>query len=246
MRFDVLTLFPEFVEAGINLGVVGRALERQIISARCWNPRDFTTDPYRRVDERTFGGGPGMVMMVQPLARALAAAKADSGEKAWVIHPSPRGKPLTQAHVRELAALPRLVFVASRYEGVDQRFIEHYVDEEVSLGDYVLAGGELPTLALIEAVTRLLPGVLNDAQSAQQDSFTESTLLDCPHYTRPEQLDEGRVPPLLLSGNHALIERWRRARQLLDTLQRRPDLLQPKQLDQSDRELIQWYEKLEH
>ncbi|MCB1608635.1 MAG: tRNA (guanosine(37)-N1)-methyltransferase TrmD [Xanthomonadales bacterium] len=245
MRFDVITLFPEFVDVGIGVGVIGRAKDRGIIRSQSWNPRDFTTDPYRRVDERTFGGGPGMVMMVEPLARTLEAAKQADSAPGWVVHPSPRGRPLTQARIRELAELPRLILVASRYEGVDQRFIDHYVDEELSLGDFVLAGGELPALAIVEAVTRLLPGVLNDDSSAAQDSFSDPHLLDCPHYTRPELLDEGRVPAVLLSGNHGEIERWRRARQLQDTLQRRPDLLKPEQLSESDGKLLRWYEKLE-
>jgi len=245
MRFDVITLFPEFVQAGVELGVVGRALQRAVISLQTWNPRDFTTDPYRRIDDRTFGGGPGMVMMVEPLARALTAAREASEEPAWVIHPSPKGRPLTQERVRQLAELPRIVMIASRYEGVDQRFLDRYVDEEISLGDYVLAGGELPALTVIEAVTRLLPGVLNDASSAEQDSFCEPNMLDCPHYTRPEVLPEGRVPPLLLSGNHALIARWRRAMQLRDTLALRPDLLSAAQLSKVDMKTLAWLKVIE-
>jgi len=242
MRFDVITLFPEFVQAGVGLGVVGRALQREIIALQTWNPRDYTSDPYRRIDDRTFGGGPGMVMMVEPLQRALTAARASDSARPWVIHPSPRGKPLTQERVRQLADLPRVILVASRYEGVDQRFLNHNVDEELSLGDYVLAGGELPSLTIVEAISRLLPGVLNDATSAQQDSFCEPNLLDCPHYTRPEVLPEGRVPSVLLSGNHAHIQRWRRAMQLKDTLERRPDLLNEDQLSKDDRKALQWLE----
>jgi tRNA (guanine37-N1)-methyltransferase len=179
-----------------------------------------------------------MVMLVEPLRRTLAAIQTDAPERGRVIHFSPRGELLTQAKVRQLAALPRLILIASRYEGVDQRFLDDHVDEEISIGDYVLAGGELPALTLLEAIGRLQPGVLHSDDSAQQDSFGESGLLDCPHYTRPEHLPEGDVPPVLLSGDHAAIARWRREQQLLQTAQRRPDLLGRIELSKTDRALL--------
>ncbi len=238
MRFDLITLFPDYMRNCAQVGVIGRAIERGLLGLHCWNPRDYTDDPYRRVDERPFGGGPGMVMLVDPLQRTLAAARADDGELARVIHFSPRGQLLTQARVRELATLPRLILIASRYEGVDQRFLDQHVDEELSIGDYVLAGGELAALVLLEAVGRLQAGVLHSADSAQQDSFGESGLLDCPHYTRPEHLADGEVPPVLLSGDHAAIARWRREQQLLQTAQRRPELLAHARLSDADKALL--------
>lgn len=225
MRFDILTLFPEFIRQAVAFGVLGRACERGLVEIEAWNPRDYAEGGYRRVDDRPFGGGPGMVMMIDPLARALAAARAADIRPVHVIHLSPQGKPLTQARVRELAAMPRLVLVCSRYEGVDERFIEHEVDEEISLGDYVISGGELGAAVLVDAITRLQEGALNDAESAAQDSF-EDGLLDCPHYTRPLQHPYGAVPEVLLSGNHAEIARWRRAQSLTRTRERRPDLLE--------------------
>jgi tRNA (guanine37-N1)-methyltransferase len=238
MRFDLITLFPDHLQQCARVGVIGRAIERGQLALQCWNPRDYTDDPYRRIDERPFGGGPGMVMLVEPLRRTLAAIQTDAPERGRVIHFSPRGELLTQAKVRQLAALPRLILIASRYEGVDQRFLDDHVDEEISIGDYVLAGGELPALTLLEAIGRLQPGVLHSDDSAQQDSFGESGLLDCPHYTRPEHLPEGDVPPVLLSGDHAAIARWRREQQLLQTAQRRPDLLGRIELSKTDRALL--------
>lgn len=238
MRFDLLTLFPEHLQQTARVGVIGRAIERGQIALQCWNPRDYTDDPYRRIDERPFGGGPGMVMLVEPLQRALTAARAAHEAPARVIHFSPRGVLLTQPKVRELASLSRLILIASRYEGVDQRFLDQYVDEELSIGDYVLAGGELPALVLLEAVARLQPGVLHSDDSALQDSFGESGLLDCPHYTRPEHLAEGDVPAILLSGDHKAIARWRREQQLLQTAQRRPDLLTQLLLSEADKKLL--------
>lgn len=223
MRFDILTLFPEFIHQTVAFGVLGRACERGLVEVHAWNPRDYAEGGYRRVDDRPFGGGPGMVMMIDPLARALAAARAADPCPPHVIHLSPQGRPLTQARVRELAAMPRLALVCSRYEGVDERFIEHEVDEEISLGDYVISGGELGAAVLVDAIARLQEGALNDAGSAAQDSF-EDGLLDCPHYTRPLQHPYGVVPQVLLSGNHAEIARWRRAQSEARTRERRPDL----------------------
>ena len=238
MRFDVITLFPELFEPFARVGVTRRAFESKAVDVRLWPLRDFAEDTYRRVDDRPFGGGPGMVMLVEPLARALGTLRADQaaagGPHLPVILFSPAGKPLTQSRVEALAASPGAVLLCGRYEGIDQRFIDAHVDEEISLGDYVLSGGELPALALIDAVTRLQPGVLHDAASHQQDSFSDG-LLDCPHYSRPEVLSDAlsaqlpgadaAVPPVLMSGHHAQIARWRRQQQLALTLRRRPELI---------------------
>ena len=225
MRIDILTLFPDFIRQAVAFGVLGRACERGLVEVEAWNPRDYAEGGYRRVDDRPFGGGPGMVMMIDPLSRALAAAREADPRPLHVIHLSPQGRPLTQARVRELAALPRLALVCSRYEGVDERFIEREVDEEISLGDYVISGGELGAAVLVDAIARLQDGALNDAESAAQDSFEGEGLLDCPHYTRPVDHPFGLVPDVLLSGNHAEIARWRRAQSLARTQARRPDLL---------------------
>lgn len=239
MRIDVLTLFPEFIEASAGIGVVGRARKRGLLALQTWNPRDFTFDAYRRVDERTFGGGPGMVMSTQPLRDALAAIHAAAAEPAHVIYLSPQGSRLSQRRVRELAVLPRLALVCGRYEGIDERLIEREIDEEISIGDYVLSGGELAAAVVIDAVGRLQQGALNDADSAAQDSFEEG-LLDCPHYTRPEIDAHGaRVPAVLLSGNHAAIARWRRQQALGRTWLRRPDLLARARLSSDDRLLLE-------
>jgi tRNA (guanine37-N1)-methyltransferase len=224
MRFDVLTLFPELFEPFLRNGVTRRAYESRQVDVRLWQLRDFAEDNYRRVDDRPYGGGPGMVMLVEPLERALAAVRADQAERLPVIHFSPAGVPMTQTRVRQLAAGPGAVLLCGRYEGIDHRFIERHVDEEISLGDFVLSGGELPALALLDAVTRLQPGVLNDAASHQQDSFSDG-LLDCPHYSRPEKLGEAAVPEVLMSGHHGRIARWRREQQLLITARRRPDMI---------------------
>lgn len=237
MRFDVITLFPEPFRHCLQIGVVGRAFERGLARLEAWNPRDFTHDNYRRIDERPFGGGPGMVMMVDPLQECLQAVRAADAAPARVIYLSPQGRPFTQAKARELAALPRLILLAGRYEGVDQRFLDTQVDEEISIGDFVLSGGELPAATVIDAVVRLLDGVLNDADSAVQDSF-EGGLLDCPHYTRSESLGTGGVPAELLSGNHALIARWRRKQSLGRTWLKRPDLLAGIELSKADRALL--------
>ena len=237
MRIDVVTLFPEFVEGCAAIGVVGRAQERGVLQVKAWNPRDFTKDNYRRVDERPFGGGPGMVMLIDPLRDAIAAARAAAVEPARVVYLSPQGARLTQDKVAELALRPRLILLCGRYEGIDERLIGHVVDEELSIGDYVLSGGELAAAVVIDAIGRLQEGALNDAQSAQQDSFSDG-LLDCPHYTRPERHEWGEVPPVLMSGDHAAIARWRRKQALGRTWQRRPDLLEGVLLDEKDKKLL--------
>jgi tRNA (guanine37-N1)-methyltransferase len=237
MRIDVVTLFPEFIRQSAALGVVGRAGERGLLQVEAWNPRDYATDNYRRVDERPFGGGPGMLMLAEPLSACLAAAKAASPEPAPVVYLSPQGERLTQRTVRELAALPRLVLLCGRYEGLDERFIAREVDREISIGDYVLSGGELGAAVVIDAVGRLQEGALNHAQSAAQDSF-EDGLLDCPHYTRSEAFGTEGVPAVLLSGDHAAIARWRRQQSLGRTWLRRPDLLARLALTPADASLL--------
>lgn len=228
MDFEVLTLFPDMVDQAARFGVIGRALERDIWRLRCWNPRDQALDAYRRVDDRPFGGGPGMVMLAEPLVASLLAMRTqretEARAPARVIHLSPRGAPLTQARVAQLAAEPALALLCGRYEAIDQRLLDAEVDEEISVGDFVLSGGELPALSLIDAVVRLLPGVMNDAGSPLHDSFSDG-LLEGPHYTRPEVYRQVPVPEVLMSGHHARIERWRREESLRITAQRRPDLI---------------------
>lgn len=240
MRIDVVTLFPDFIRDSAALGVVGRAVERGLLSVHGWNPRDFATDNYRRVDDRPFGGGPGMVMLAEPLSACLAAARAADTAPARVIHLSPQGPRLTQAKVRELASTPRLILLCGRYEGLDERFIEREVDEELSIGDYVLSGGELAAAVVIDAVGRLQEGALNHADSAIQDSF-EDGLLDCPHFTRSEAEGTEGVPVVLMSGDHAAIRRWRRQQSLGRTWLRRPDLLARTTLDKADRGLLEQF-----
>lgn len=243
MRIDIVSLFPEFVAQLAGHGVVGRAAERGLLSLHGWNPRDHAEGSYRRVDDRPFGGGPGMVMLIDPLRDCLAAARAADARPAHVVYLSPQGAPLTQARVRELAALPRLVLLCGRYEGVDERLLAAEVDEELSIGDYVLSGGELAAAVVVDAVARLQDGALNDAGSAAQDSFEPfagdgPVLLDCPHYTRPVEHPLGDVPEVLLSGNHAEIARWRRQQALGRTWLRRPDLLDEASLSAADRHLL--------
>ncbi|TDK28611.1 tRNA (guanosine(37)-N1)-methyltransferase TrmD [Luteimonas aestuarii] len=235
MRIDVVSLFPEFVAQVASHGVVGRAQERGLLSIHGWNPRDHAEGNYRRVDDRPFGGGPGMVMMIDPLRSALQAARGADPAPAKVVYLSPQGVPLTQARVRELAGRERLVLLCGRYEGVDERLLAAEVDEEISIGDYVLSGGELAAAVVIDAVARLQDGALNDAESAVQDSFEGDGLLDCPHYTRPVEHALGAVPEVLLSGNHAEIARWRRRQSLSRTRQRRPDLLDRAALTEAER-----------
>lgn len=237
MRVDVVSLFPEFVSQIAGHGVVGRAGERGLLSIHGWNPRDYAQGNYRRVDDKTFGGGPGMVMMIEPLQACLSAVRAAEPTPAPVIYLTPQGGPLTQRKVRELAALPRLVLLCGRYEGIDERFVEAEVDEEISIGDYVLSGGELAAAVLVDAVARLQEGALNDAESAAQDSF-EDGLLDCPHYTHPASHALGEVPAVLRSGDHGAVARWRRQQALLRTWQRRPELMAGREWSKEDRKLL--------
>jgi tRNA (guanine37-N1)-methyltransferase len=242
MRIDLISLFPEFVAQIAGHGVVGRAVERGLLSIHGWNPRDHAEGGYRRVDDRPFGGGPGMVMLIDPLRAAIAAARAAAPASARVTYLSPQGQRLTQGKVRELAGRERLILLCGRYEGVDERLVAAEVDEELSIGDYVLSGGEPAAAVVIDAVARLQEGALNDAGSAEQDSFGEDPeglqLLDCPHYTRPVEHPLGVVPQVLLSGNHAEIARWRRMQALGRTWQRRPDLLDEATLTPADRALL--------
>jgi len=227
MWIGVVSLFPEMFRAISENGVTGRAIKNNLLSIQCWNPRDFTKDKHRTVDDRPYGGGPGMLMMVQPLRDAISAAKEAAfaaGHKAKVIYLSPQGQRLDHCGAQSLSDSQALILVAGRYEGIDERVIESLVDEEWSVGDYVLSGGELPAMILMDAVVRFVPGVLGHAQSAEQDSFAQG-LLDCPHYTRPEVLDGKQVPSVLLSGDHEKIRLWRLKQSLLRTRQRRPDLL---------------------
>jgi tRNA (guanine37-N1)-methyltransferase len=237
MRFDVVTLFPEMVETAAHCGVTGRAIERNIVSLSVWNPRDYTHDRHKTVDDRPYGGGPGMVMKYQPLHEAVRDAKQAGSETAKVVYLSPQGKPITQALLAEASKATQIILIAGRYEGIDERFVQLDCDEEWSIGDYVISGGELAALIVIDAVTRLLPGVLGDEDSAQQDSHSDG-LLDCPHYTRPEQIDGHSVPEVLLGGNHADIERWRMKQALGRTWQRRPDLLKKKNLSVEQENLL--------
>jgi tRNA (guanine37-N1)-methyltransferase len=237
MRVDVVSLFPDFVAQMAGHGVVGRAQERGLLSIHGWNPRDFASGNYRRVDDRPFGGGPGMVMLIDPLRDCLAAARQADPAPAVVTYLSPQGRRLDQGIVRGLAARERLILLCGRYEGIDERLIGAEVDEELSIGDYVLSGGELAAAVVIDAVARLREGVLNDGDSAAQDSF-EDGLLDCPHYTRPVEHGLGEVPAVLMSGNHAAIARWRRQQALGRTWLRRPDLLDPEMLSADDRALL--------
>ncbi|GAB3507371.1 tRNA (guanosine(37)-N1)-methyltransferase TrmD [Pseudoxanthomonas daejeonensis] len=237
MRIDIVSLFPEFVDQCAGFGVVGRARERGLVSLQGWNPRDYAEGNYRKVDDRTFGGGPGMVMLVEPLRRCLAAMREADPVRPHVVYLTPQGRQLDQAKVRELAALPRLALLCGRYEGVDERLVQAEVDEEVSIGDYVLSGGELAAAVVVDAVARLQEGALNDADSASQDSF-EDGLLDCPHYSHPVEHAYGTVPEVLRSGNHAAIARWRRQQALGRTWQRRPDLLAGRALSKADQALL--------
>jgi len=242
MQMQVVTLFPDLVHTIVEYGVVGRAVARDIISLGCKNPRDFADDVHRTVDDRPYGGGPGMVMKYEPAAAAIASAKEQLPASAPVICLSPQGAVFDQGTARRLAELPGMILLAGRYEGIDERLIESVVDEELSLGDFVLSGGEIAAMAVIDAVTRLLPGVLGDAASAAQDSFMGG-LLDHPHYTRPEVIDGRRVPEVLLSGNHARIAQWRYQQALGRSFCRRPDLLE--KLDLSDQQQLLLDEYLE-
>jgi tRNA (guanine37-N1)-methyltransferase len=249
-RFDVVTIFPEMFAALREHGISRRAHERTLWSLQCWNPRDFTADVHRTVDDRPYGGGPGMLMLLSPLAQSIAAAKAaqlaEQGKAGRVIYLSPQGAPLTHATVLRLAGLESITLLCGRYEGIDQRLVDRCVDEEISIGDFVVSGGELPAMLLMDAIIRQLPGALGDADSAVEDSFVAG-LLDCPHYTRPEVFDEDgdemRVPPVLLSGNHAEIRRWRLKQSLGRTWQRRPDLLQGRTLSREEMLLLEEFKQ---
>lgn len=246
LSFDFITLFPEMFQALTQSGITRRALENGLWQAHFWNPRDFATDRYRSIDDRPYGGGPGMVMMPQPLEQAIMAARkrrSEAGEfDARVIYFSPQGKPLDHARVLELTQTSGAILLCGRYEGVDERLIERCVDEEVSLGDFVLSGGEIAALALVDAAVRQLPGALNDASSAIEDSFVAG-LLDCPHYTRPEEYEGMPVPEILLSGNHEKIRRWRLKQALGRTWQRRPELLKQRVLSREEAGLLAEYQQ---
>jgi tRNA (guanine37-N1)-methyltransferase len=238
IRFDCITLFPEMFAAVASHGITGRARDAGRWWLELWNPRDFTTDVHRTVDDRPYGGGPGMVMLAEPLEQAIRAAQAQAPEvPARVVYLSPHGAVLDHAKVLELAGQSRLVLLCGRYEAVDERLVERCVDEELSIGDYVLSGGELAAMVLIDAIVRQLPGVLNDDESAAQESFVNG-LLDCPHYTRPESYAGMRVPDVLLSGHHAQIARWRLKQALGRTWLRRPDLLERRQFSAEEKTLL--------
>jgi tRNA (guanine37-N1)-methyltransferase len=239
-KFDVVTLFPEMFDAITKSGITSRAKQQNIYDVRFWNPRDFTTDNHKTVDDRPYGGGPGMVMLIEPLEQAISSAKlkqAEDNVESWVIHLSPVGKPLTHEKIMQLSKKQGLVLLASRYEGVDQRLIDAKIDEEISIGDYVLSGGELPAMTLIDAIVRQLPGALGDSDSAVEDSFVDG-LLDCPHYTRPEEYKGVKVPEILLSGNHAKIKQWRLKMSLKRTRDQRPDLLAERPLTKEEARLL--------
>lgn len=240
MQLQVVTLFPDMVLTIAEYGVVGRAAKRGLISLECQNPRDFTVDARRTIDDRPYGGGPGMVMMYEPSAAAIASAKDHLPAGSPVLCLSPQGAVFDQATAQRLAGLPGLVLLAGRYEGIDERLIESQVDEELSLGDFVLSGGEIAAMVVIDAVARLLPGVLGDAASASQDSFMDG-LLDYPHYTRPEETDGRRVPEVLLSGDHARIAKWRYQQALGRSFQRRPDLVEKLELNDEQQKLLDEY-----
>lgn len=239
MWMGIVSLFPEMFEAVSAYGVTGRAVNSGILELRFWNPRDFATDRHRTVDDKPYGGGPGMLMKVGPLKEAIVAAR-QAGGGCRVIYLSPQGKPLDQQVLKRLAGSEQLVLVAGRYEGIDERIVETEIDEEYSIGDYVLSGGELPAMVLIDGVTRLLPGAVGDPESVQQDSFFEG-LLDYPQYTRPESVDGLEVPRVLLSGDHKEINRWRLKESLGRTLERRPDLLANRELSETEQSLLDEY-----
>lgn len=244
MRFDMITIFPEMVKSAAHIGVTGKAIENKIVSLNVWNPRDYTHDKHKTVDDRPFGGGQGMVMKYQPLHDAVSAAKNDAKLDCKVVYLSPQGKKITQALLHAASELSQLILVAGRYEGLDERFIQRDCDEEWSLGDYVISGGELAALIVIDGITRLLPNVLGNEQSALQDSHSDG-LLDYPQYTRPEVVDDMSVPEVLLSGNHAEIARWRMKQALERTWQKRPDLLNKKTLSAEQTRLLAQFKEVD-
>ena len=233
MRIDVITLFPEMVEQVVKYGVVGRAADQSLINLECWNPRNYTLDKHRTVDDRPYGGGPGMLMKVQPLEETIQAVR-EKNPQAQLVYLSPQGKPVDQDMLAKQINTGSVIFLCGRYEGVDERLVQQEVDQEWSIGDYIISGGELAAMVCIDAMTRLIPGALGHEQSAQQDSFSDG-LLDYPHYTRPEEYKGMKVPEVLMDGNHRHIEDWRERQSLGRTWQRRPDLLELKVLD--DRQL---------
>ena len=245
-RYDVITIFPQMLDALLDQGITRRAFDQKLFELVTWDPRQFATDAYRRVDDRPYGGGPGMVMMAAPLQASIDAAvkrQAEAGvAKPVVVLMSPQGEPLTQELAEALAKEEGLVIIAGRYEGVDERVVQRSVDREVSIGDYVTSGGELPAMVLIDCMVRRLPGSLNDAESGEQDSFSAG-LLDWPHFTRPEEWNGARVPEVLLSGNHAAIARWRRKQALGRTWDRRPELVDESKLAREDRQLLEEYRR---
>ena len=237
MWIGAVSLFPDMFQAVTDYGITSRAVRDGLLTFDSWNPRDYTQDRHRTVDDRPYGGGPGMLMKIQPLRDAIHAAREAAPGRTCVVYLSPQGETLNQAVVESLAAEERLILVAGRYEGVDERLIAAEVDREISLGDFVLSGGELAAMAVIDAVTRLIPGALGHAQSAEQDSFADG-LLDCPHYTRPEVYEGQAVPDILLGGHHGQIRRWRLKQSLRRTQERRPDLLEKRVLTDEERELL--------
>lgn len=237
MWVGAVTLFPEMFNAVTAYGITGRAVKKGILAVEFWNPRDFAYDRHRSVDDRPYGGGPGMLMKAEPLRAAIRAARAAAPVPVRTVYLSPQGRPFNQAAVEELASREGLILIAGRYEGLDERILESEIDDEISLGDFVLSGGELGAMAIIDAVTRLLPGALGHGDSAAQDSFANG-LLDCPHYTRPEVFEGRKVPPVLLGGNHQNIRRWRLKQALGRTWQRRPDLIEAKSLSVEERKLL--------
>ena len=240
MWIGIVSLFPEMFSAVSDYGITRRAVESGKLELDTWNPRDFAKDRHRTVDDKPYGGGPGMLMKVQPLRDAIQAAKDSAGEQCRVIYLSPQGRRLTQADLEEFAANQELILVAGRYEGIDERLLESVIDEEVSIGDFVVSGGELPAMVLIDGITRLIPGVVGDCESVQQDSFSDG-LLDFPQYTRPESIDGLAVPDVLMSGDHGQIERWRRMQALGRTYEKRPDLLQERALSADEQQLLDEY-----
>jgi tRNA (guanine37-N1)-methyltransferase len=236
VRIDVITLFPDQVSQVIEYGVVGRAASRSLIELKCWNPRDYCTDKHRTVDDRPYGGGPGMLMKVQPLRDAIKAVRKENSE-GLLVYLSPQGKQVTQTLMVSSVEQRSLILLCGRYEGIDERLVEELVDEEWSIGDYVLSGGELAAMVCIDAITRLIPGALGHELSAQQDSFNDG-LLDYPHYTRPEELHGRRVPEVLMNGNHKQIQDWREMQSLGRTWLRRPELLETRQLDTRQQKLL--------
>lgn len=237
MWFGIISIFPEMFNAVTDYGVTRRAVNNNLLSINLFNPRDYSESKQKAVDDRPFGGGPGMIMKIQPIEAAIQQAKLRSQKETKVIYLSPQGKKLNQAYAKELAREKSLILLSGRYEGIDERLVEEYVDEEISIGDFVLSGGELPAMVLIDCLARLIPGVLGHADSAEQDSFMNG-LLDCPHYTRPEVYNGKRVPEVLLSGNHECIQRWRLKQSLIRTLKRRADLLDCRSLSGEEKKLL--------